>query len=106
MCYNLILQNNINVIDGKNIGTCYPPYIIAELSANHNGSLELEKKTIIEAIKSCASAIKLQTYNANSMTINSSKEDFIIKDLKTIKEFPYIKKIFLFFLKILQKNMM
>ena len=67
-------------IDGKNIGSCYPPYIIAELSANHNGSLELAKKTIIEAKKSGASAIKLQTYNANSMTINSSKEDFIIKD--------------------------
>ena len=46
-------------IDGKNIGTSYPPYVIAELSANHNGSLELAKKTILEAKKSGASAIKL-----------------------------------------------
>ena len=38
-------------INGQNIGNKFPPYIIAELSANHNGSLELAKETILSAKK-------------------------------------------------------
>ena len=66
-------------INGHNIGNKFPPYIIAELSANHNGSLELAKETILSAKKAGASAIKLQTYNADSMTLDVDKDDFIIK---------------------------
>ena len=66
------------VIDGKNIGEDYPPYIIAELSANHNGSIETAIQTISEAKKCGAHAIKLQTYTPDTMTINSDKEDFKI----------------------------
>jgi len=67
-------------INGKEIGIDKSPYMIAELSANHNGSLELAKKTILEAKKSGADAVKLQTYTADSMTIDSDKEDFLIKE--------------------------
>ena len=67
------------LIDGNYIGEDYPPYIIAELSANHNGSINTALKTILEAKKCGANAIKLQTYTADTMTINSDKEDFKIK---------------------------
>jgi pseudaminic acid synthase len=54
-------------------------FIIAELSANHNGSLETALETIRAAKRTGADAIKLQTYTADTMTIDSDKEDFIIK---------------------------
>lgn len=66
-------------IDGRPIGTEHPPYIIAELSANHNGSLERALKTI-DAAQSCgASAIKLQTYTADTMTIDCDRPDFMVR---------------------------
>jgi pseudaminic acid synthase len=54
-------------------------YIIAELSANHTGSLDIAIETIKAAKRSGADAIKLQTYTADTMTINCSKEDFRLK---------------------------
>ncbi len=54
-------------------------YIIAELSANHNGSIKIAKETIKIAKEIGADAIKLQTYTADTITLNSNKEDFIIK---------------------------
>jgi pseudaminic acid synthase len=54
-------------------------FIIAELSANHNGNLEVAKKTIKAAKEAGADAIKLQTYRADTITLNSNKEDFVIK---------------------------
>ena len=66
-------------IDGREIGENQPPYIIAELSANHNGVLGKALDTISEAKKRGAHAIKLQTYSADTMTIDCNKEDFIIK---------------------------
>ncbi|KVV13963.1 pseudaminic acid synthase [Flavobacterium sp. TAB 87] len=54
-------------------------FIIAELSANHNGSIEVAKETIRAAKRAGANCIKLQTYTADTMTIESDKEDFIIK---------------------------
>ncbi len=54
-------------------------YIIAELSANHNGSLKIAKETIKAAKEVGANAIKLQTYTADTITLNSNREDFIVK---------------------------
>ena len=66
-------------IDGRLIGPDQPPYIIAELSANHNGLLERALQTI-DAAQCCgADAIKLQTYTADTMTIDCDASDFIIK---------------------------
>ncbi|WP_418641213.1 pseudaminic acid synthase [Sulfurimonas sp. ST-27] len=54
-------------------------YIIAELSANHNGDIEIAKDTIKAAKEIGADAIKLQTYTADTMTIDCKKDDFIVK---------------------------
>lgn len=54
-------------------------FIIAELSANHNGSLEVALETVRAAKRAGADCIKLQTYTANTITIDSRKEDFMIK---------------------------
>lgn len=54
-------------------------FIIAELSANHNGSLETAIETIKAAKRAGANCIKLQTYTADTMTIHSEKDDFLIK---------------------------
>lgn len=66
-------------IDGRIIGPDQPPYIIAELSANHNGSIERAFETINAAKRCGADAIKLQTYTADTMTIDCDAPDFMIK---------------------------
>jgi pseudaminic acid synthase len=53
-------------------------FIIAELSANHNGSFELAKETIKAAKRAGADAIKLQTYTANTITLDCHKPDFML----------------------------
>tara|TARA_Y100000589_G_scaffold175238_1_gene166329 strand:+ start:8721 stop:9761 length:1041 start_codon:yes stop_codon:yes gene_type:complete len=67
-------------INGKKIGKGYAPYIIAELSANHGGDIERAKSSIEAAKESGASAVKIQTYTPDTMTLNSFKEDFLIKE--------------------------
>lgn len=66
-------------IDERPIGPDQPPYIIAELSANHNGSIERAFETIDAAQRCGANAIKLQTYTADTMTIDCDAPDFMIK---------------------------
>jgi len=68
---------NMNLFD--KIKSDHGVFIIAELSANHNGSIDIAMETIKAAKRAGADAIKLQTYTADSMTINSRKEDFMIK---------------------------
>jgi pseudaminic acid synthase len=56
------------------------PFFIAEISANHNGFLGNAKKLILSAKKYGADAVKIQTYTPETMTIDSTKKDFQIKD--------------------------
>lgn len=65
-------------INGRRIANDAPPYIIAELSANHNGKLETALKIIEEAKNAGADAVKLQTYTADTITLNCNSEDFQI----------------------------
>ncbi len=62
----------------KTIGAAQPCFIIAELSANHNGNLEIAKKTVRAAKKAGADAIKLQTYTPDTLTIDCDNEFFKI----------------------------
>ena len=68
------------IIDGKPIGTKFKPYIIAELSANHGGSIERAKICIKEAARCGVSAVKIQTYTPDTMTIKCNKPDFFISN--------------------------
>lgn len=67
------------IISGREISENHKPYVIAEISANHNGSIERAKQSIELAMKSGADAIKIQTYNADTMTIDCDSDDFIVK---------------------------
>jgi pseudaminic acid synthase len=66
-------------IGNREIGAGHPVFIIAELSANHNGSIETAIETIRAAKRSGADAIKLQTYTADTITLKCDKDDFKIK---------------------------
>ncbi|MBF0188033.1 MAG: pseudaminic acid synthase [Magnetococcales bacterium] len=66
-------------IDGRTIGPDHPPYIIAELSANHGGDLERAKRIIRLAAESGAHAIKFQAYTADSMTLDCDMPGFVIE---------------------------
>jgi pseudaminic acid synthase len=72
------MENDFIVIDGKRIGNCYPPYLIAELSANHNGDINRAYKIMEEAKKAGADAIKLQSYTHETITIDCDSEEFQI----------------------------
>ncbi|EGM71385.1 pseudaminic acid synthase [Shewanella sp. HN-41] len=65
-------------IDGRKIGPSYPPYIIAELSANHNGDLNRAFQILEEAKKAGADAVKLQTYTHETITMDCDSEEFQI----------------------------
>ncbi|MDV7339042.1 pseudaminic acid synthase [Terasakiella sp. A23] len=65
-------------IAGVKIGKGQPPFIIAEVSANHNGDIGRALELLEVAKKSGAQAVKLQTYRADTITIDCSKPDFLI----------------------------
>lgn len=60
------------------------PKLISEISGNHNGRLDLAIKLVKKASKNGTDLIKLQTYNADSLTLNSSRPDFQIKNKKSL----------------------
>ncbi len=68
------------VIAGRKIGPGNPPFIIAEMSGNHNQSLERALEIVDAVAKSGADALKLQTYTADTMTLDIDDGEFFIDD--------------------------
>lgn len=66
-------------ISGRFVGDDYPPFLIAEVSANHNGSMQMAIDTIAKAAEMGADAVKIQSYTPDTITINSDLPDFKIK---------------------------
>ena len=71
-------------IKDREIGPGRRPYLIAEMSGNHNQSLERALEIVDVAAKSGADALKLQTYTADTMTLNLHKPGFVIEDPKSL----------------------
>ena len=67
-------------INNRKIGNDYPPYIVAEMSANHNGDINNAYKIIDTAKASGADCVKLQTYTPDTLTIDSKLPDFILTE--------------------------
>ena len=66
------------------IGENHPPFVIAELSGNHNGSIEQAKKIISAAAAAGSHAVKFQTYTADTMTLDLRTPGFVIDDPKSL----------------------
>ena len=67
-------------INNREIGASAFPYVIAELSANHGGNLRNALYLLEKVAESGADAFKIQTYTADSMTLNLDTQDFVIAD--------------------------
>src|ERR1039457_2869581 len=76
-------RRDIN-IGGRAIGLRHPPFVIAEMSGNHNQSLERALEIVEAAAKSGAQALKIQTYTPDTMTLDLDEREFHISDPKSL----------------------
>ncbi len=76
-------MKEISILDRK-IGNAYSPLIVAEMSGNHNQSLERALEIVEAAAQTGAHALKLQTYTADTMTLDVKEGEFFIDDPKSL----------------------
>jgi N-acetylneuraminate synthase len=81
-------------IADKILGIGFPPFIIAEMSGNHNQSLERALEIVEAAAKSGVHALKLQTYTADTMTLNIESGEFFIDDPKSLWKGNSLHKLY------------
>ncbi len=72
-------MTNFITINNRKIGPNHPTYIVAELSSNHGGNFDRAEQLVRKASQAGADAVKLQTYTAETMTIDCKKEQFLHK---------------------------
>jgi len=77
-------MNNVVKIAGRSIGRGHAPFIIAEMSGNHNQSLERALEIVDLAAKTGAHALKIQTYTPDTMTLDLDEREFYISDAKSL----------------------
>ncbi len=82
------------IIQDKIIGTKHSPFIIAEMSGNHNQSLDRALSIAEAAAKAGAHALKLQTYTADTMTIDLDEREFYISDAKSLWQGTSLYKLY------------
>lgn len=83
--FRMILKNEPSIeISGRTIGTDQPPFIIAEMSGNHNQSLERALEIVEAAARSGVNALKIQTYTPDTMTIDLDEREFHISNPKSL----------------------
>ena len=75
---NTIFKNKIKISNNLKISNKDKCLIVAEISANHSGSLSLLKKTMLKAKQIGADAVKIQTYQANTITLNAKNKHFFV----------------------------
>lgn len=81
-------------IGNRSIGSKYPTFIIAEMSANHGGNIDDAIELVHAAKRAGADAIKLQTYTADTITINSNKKDFLISKSSPWKNYKNLWNLY------------
>lgn len=81
------------IIGNQKIGNNFKPYIIAEMSGNHNQSLERALEIVDAAADAGAHAIKLQTYTADTITIDKKKVSFYIRSKKFVERGIFIRSL-------------
>jgi len=87
------VSKSIKILD-RFIGSTFPPFIIAEMSGNHNQSLKRAMDIVEAAAKAGVHAIKLQTYTADTLTIDSDNENFCINDIKSLWKGESLYKLY------------
>ena len=88
------MYKEIEINKKYKIGLNHKPFIVAEMSANHNHSLKKALKIVKTAAASGADAIKLQTYTPDTLTLNVKKKDFFIKDNKSLWKGEYLYNLY------------
>ncbi len=78
------MSKEVISISNSSIGIDHPPFVIAEMSGNHNQSIDKALEIVDSAAGAGANAIKLQTYTADSLTLNLKGGDFEIKDKSSL----------------------
>lgn len=78
------MYNGTITIDGRKIGSQHSPFVIAEMSGNHNRSLERALAIVDAAARAGAHALKIQTYTPDTMTIDLDEREFHISDPKSL----------------------
>lgn len=81
-------------IAGRKIGRDQPPFVIAEMSGNHNQSLERALAIVDSAAKTGAHALKIQTYTPDSMTLDLDEREFRITDSKSLWQGTSLYKLY------------
>jgi len=81
-------------INERSINTNTSPYVVAEISGNHSGKISNLKRLIFKAKRSGCDAVKIQAYQANTITIDSKKKDFLIDKKNTWKKYKNLFSLY------------